>query len=406
MRTLLVIAGILLLVLLQGYLLPPYTPAPALPAALVGDSQWQLQAEQIALFRLPLYVAELVVPPLVLWSFVRRGAAARLQRRLRERGLRSQWLLVGVFGLVLWLGLALLVFPLHYAGYMLRRAYGLSNEPLLDWLGRQALETAIEIGPAVVALEGLYWLLRIFPRTWWILASAGSMLLSLFLVYLSPIIITPLLFTQRPLEDTVLRTKIADLATRIGVTVEEIYVIDASTQGIEANAYVTGIGDTTRIVLYDTLLANYPQDEVLAVLAHEMGHWYLFHIWQGLILSFVAAPFGFVTVHWLLRRVLPRWGIRRSSDVAGLPFLLLLLSIVTITTLPSQNWLSRRWEAEADQIALVASGDDPAVARLFARLARQNLSDPAPPRLVETLFATHPAIGRRVAAALAGPPNP
>jgi STE24 endopeptidase len=406
MRTLLVIAGILLLVLLQGYLLPPYTPAPALPATLAGDGQWQHQAEQLALFRLPLYVAELVLPPLVLWSFIRRGSAARLQRRLRERGLRSPWLLVGAYGLLLWLGLALLVLPLHYAGYMLRRAYGLSNEPLLDWLGRQALETAIQIGPAIVALEGLYWLLRTFPRGWWILASAGTMLLSLFFVYISPIVITPLLYTQRPLDDAVLRTKIVELATRIGVKVDEIYVIDASTQGIEANAYVTGIGGSTRIVLYDTLLANYPQDEVLAVLAHEMGHWYLFHIWQGLILSFLAAPFGFLIVHRLLRRVLPRWGIRRSSDVAGLPFLLLLLSIVTITTLPGQNWLSRRWEAEADQIALIATGNDPAVARLFARLARQNLTDPAPPRLVETLFATHPAIGRRVAAALAGSANP
>jgi STE24 endopeptidase len=406
MRTLLIIAGILLIVLLQGYLLPPYLPAPPLPAALVGDPQWLARAEQISWYRLPLYIAGLALPPLALWSFVRRGAAARLHRRLRERGLRNQWLLVGVYGLLLWLGLALLRFPLDYAGYMLRRAYGLSNEPLLDWAGRQAIEAAIEIVPALLMAEALYWLLRAFPRRWWLLASAGSMLLSLFFVYISPIAITPLLFTQSPLEDTVLRSKIVDLAERIGVSVDEIYVIDASRQGVEANAYVTGIGDTTRIVLYDTLLADYPQDEVLAVLAHEMGHWRRSHIWQGLLLSCVVAPFGFAIVDVIMRRVLPRWGIRRPADVAGLPFLLLLLSIGTITTLPGQNWLSRHWEAEADQIALMATSPDPTVANLLVRLARQNLTDPTPPRLIETLFATHPAIGRRVATVLAESTNP
>jgi STE24 endopeptidase len=395
-----------LIVLLQGYVLPPYTAAPPLPPSFLGDPQWLYLAEQIALYRIPLYVTELALPPLVLWSFVRRGAAARLQRRLSERGLRNQWLLVGIYGLLLWAGLALLRLPLHYAGYMLRRAYGLSNEPLVAWLGRMVIEAAIEIGASVLAVEGLYWLLRTFPRRWWILASAGAMLLSVFFVYISPIVITPLLFTQRPLTDVELRARIVDLAGHIGVRVGEIYVIDASRLGIEANAYVTGVGDTTRIVLYDTLLTNYPQDELMAILAHEMGHWRRYHIWQGLLLSFMVTPFGFAVVHVLLRRVLPRWGIRRPADIAGLPFLLVLLSIATITTLPLQNWQSRRLEIEADQVAVQATGNGPAFAHTFIRLARQNLTNPTPPRLIESLFATHPAIGRRVAAALAGAANP
>jgi STE24 endopeptidase len=166
------------------------------------------------------------------------------------------------------------------------------------------------------------------------------------------------------------------------------------------------VGSTTRIVLYDTLLADYPQDELIAVLAHEMAHWRRYHIWQGLILSFIAAPVGFAAAHVILRRVLPRWGIRQPADVAGLPFLLLLLSIATLVTLPLQNWQSRRWETEADRIALVATGDGPVLARTFIRLARQNRTEPTPPRLVEVLFATHPAIGRRVAAVLGEAANP
>lgn len=406
MRTLLVAGGIMLIVLLQGYLLPPHTPAPPLPGELAGDSRWQEEAEQLARYRLALYVTSLVLPPLVLWHFVRRGTAARLRRRLHERGVRNVWLLVGAYALLLWIGLVLLQLPLNYAGYLLRRAYGLSSEASLAWLARRATEAGIEIGAALVAVEGLYWLLRRYPRRWWIPASTGSMLLSLFLVYISPVVITPLFFTQRPLADAGLRAQIVDLAARVGVEVDQVYVIDASRQGSEGNAYVTGVGGTTRIVLYDTLLASYPQDELLAVLAHEMAHWRRYHIWQGLILSFVAAPIGFAAAHVILRRVLPRWGIRHPADVAGLPFLLVLLSIVTIVTLPVQNWQSRRWETEADRIALAATHDGPALARTFARLARQNLADPTPPRLVEVLFATHPAIGRRVSDMLGAAPNP
>ena len=406
MRTLLVAGGVSLIVLLQGYFLPPHTPAPVLPPDLVGDPRWLQESEQLARYRLPLYVTSLVLPPLVLWGFVRRGAAARLRRRLRERGLRNEWLLVGAYCLLLWVGLVLLQLPLQYAGYLLRRAYGLSSEPSLTWLGRRAVEAGIEIGAALVVVEGLYWLLRTFPRRWWLLASFGSMLLSLFFVYISPIVITPIFFAQRPLADAGLRARIVDLAARVGIEVDDVYVIDASRQGNEGNAYVTGVGSTTRIVLYDTLLTDYPHDELAAVLAHEMAHWRRYHIWQGLILSFITAPIGFAAAQVILRRVLPRWGIRQPADVAGLPFLLLLLSIATLVTLPLQNWQSRRWETEADQIALVATGDGPALARTFARLARQNRADPTPQRLVEVLFATHPASGRRVAAVLGEVANP
>jgi STE24 endopeptidase len=404
MRTLLVILAILLIVLLQGYLLPPYTAAPALPASLVGEPEWIGHAEQIALLRIPLYVVDMLLPPWLLWSFVRRGAAARLQRRLRERGLRNQWLLVGGYALIIWLGLALLRMPFQYAAYAIRQAYGLSAEPWQAWIGRTALAAAVEIGPSVLVVEGLYWLLRTFPRIWWLPATIGSTLISVFVVYVAPIVITPLFFTQRPLADDALRTRIVAMAAREGVEVNDVFVIDASKQGTEANAYLTGIGDTTRIVLYDTLLGDYPEDELIAILAHELGHWRLYHIWQGLILSSIAALFGFIAAHLIMRRVLPRWGIRRPSDIASLPFLVMLLHIAMITTLPLQNWQSRRWEAEADRVALAATNDSPALARTFVRLARQNLSDPTPPRLIESLFATHPAIGRRVAAV--GGPNP
>ena len=406
MRSILVAASVMLSMLLGAALLGPRDSAPPLPTELVGADPWLVHAEQISLLRLPLFVASLALTPAALWFYVRGGRSARLRRRLAERGARNPWLLAGVFTIIITAGLALLELPLAYAGYLVRRVYGLTPEPQLAWLLRYWTELGIAVVPLLIAIEGLYWLLRAFPRFWWLLASVGYILFSLALTYLHPLVITPLLFTQRPLEDTTLRARIVQMGSRVGIPLDEVFVIDASKQGNEGNAYLTGIGGSTRIVLYDTLLASYPPDELLAILAHELGHWRERHIWKGLVLSWMLAPVSLLAAHWLLQALLPRWGVRSPADIAGLPFLLLLLNLATLATLPIQNWQSRRWEAAADQIALAATGDRQAAARTFVRLARQNLSDPTPHPLVEGLFLTHPAIGRRVARAWEDPARP
>jgi STE24 endopeptidase len=290
-----------------------------------------------------------------------------------------------------------------YGDFWARRLFGLSAEPQLTWLTRQALEAATEAVPFIVGVVVLYWLLRHFPRSWWLLASLGYALSSLGMAYAFPLVITPLFFDQRPLTDQALRAQIIHMGARIGVPVQDVFVIDASKQGNEGNAYVAGVGQTTRIVLFDTLLNDYPADELLSIVAHEMGHWRARHIWKGLILSWIVAPPALFAVDRLLRRLLPRWGIRSPDDIASLPYLLLLLNLALLATLPLQNWQSRRWETEADRLGVAATGDRAAFARTFVRLAHQNLANPTPPPLVEALFATHPAIGRRVAQILDEP---
>lgn len=406
MRPLLVLAAVLACMFGSAAILGPHVPAPPLPAALAGDSAWLAAAVRIGRLRAALTVATLALTPVVLWSFTRRGSSARLRRRLQERGLRRPWLLVGAYTLALLGLLFLLQLPLDAAGFVIRRSFGLSSEPAVSWLARQVGEDAIGIGIASVAVEGLYWLLRRFPRRWWMLASLAYAAGSLGLVYLEPLVITPLFFTERRLEDEGLRARIVQMGARVGVPVGEVVVIDASRQGNEGNAYFTGIAGSTRIVLYDTLLQTYPADELLAILGHEMGHWREQHILQGLLLNWLAAPFAFFAAHRILRSSLPRWGIRAPDDVAGLSFLLLLANLAMIALLPLQNWQSRRWEVEADRFAVQATGDPQALARTLVRLARQNLSDPTPPPLIEALWATHPAIGRRVAALEKEPRNP
>jgi Zn-dependent protease with chaperone function len=400
MRSLLVACGVLLVTIALSWLLSPQTPAPALPQALLGsDAGWLARAEELSYYRRMLAVLNLILPALGLWVAIRLGWSAALRAWLETHGLGHPWLLVAAFTTVFIVVTTLLNLPLGYISLALRRMYGLSQETTIAWLARLAKELLVSLVMTLIAVEGLYWLLRAAPDRWWLWASAGFVALTLLLTYLTPYVITPLFFTQRPLADQPLRDQIFQLGQRANVPISEIYVIDASSQGNEGNAYFTGVGGSTRVVLYDTLLRSYPPEQLMTILAHELGHWREQHIWKGLLLSWIAAPVGLWIVHALLSWLLPAWGIRDRADIAGLPVILLIVTLGTLMTLPAQNWISRRWERAADQFAIQTTGDPAAFQATFVGLAKQNLSDPTPPPFLESLFSTHPAIGRRVAEA-------
>lgn len=400
MRVLLTIAIVGGIMLGLAWLLGPTSPAPSLPADLVGlDATWLTQARQLSNIRLALFVAQLVATPLVLWLVVRMGWLAAVRTWLQGHGWGNPWLVVAVCTVGVLALLTLAALPFDYVGLLVRRQYGLSHEATGAWLGRQLLSFAVALIFALIAAEGFWWVVRITPRWWWLWASIGYLVLAVGQVYLAPLVITPLFFKQTPLADQALREEIVVLGQHVGVPIRDVFVIDASKQGDEGNAYFTGVGGSTRVVVYDTLLRNYPRPEMLAIVAHELGHWHARHVWKGLLLSAALAPLGLLLVHIGAQRWLPRWGITGLHDPAALPLLLLVTTLTSTATFPAQNALSRRWESVADRIALQATGDGPALARTFARLARQNLSNPTPAPLVEGLFATHPALGRRVATA-------
>jgi STE24 endopeptidase len=400
MRPWLMIFGILVATIGLSWLLSPKTPAPALPQALLGsDNTWLAQAERISYYRRMLALLNLTLPVLGLALVLQFGWSAALRSWLEHHGLRQPWLLVAAFTLIGVAAATLATLPLNYAGLALRRAYGLSQEPTLAWLSRQGKELLVSMVLALIAIEGLYCLLRVAPERWWLLATGGFVLLTVLLTYLTPYVITPLFFTQRPLENPELRAQIFQLGERVGISISEIYVIDASAQGNEGNAYFTGVGGSTRVVLYDTLLRDYPPNQLMTVLAHELGHWREQHIWKGLLISWIAAPLGLWIIHLALGWLLPAWGIRDRSDIAGLPLILLIMTLGSLLLLPAQNWLSRRWERDADRFAVQISGDPAPFQAMFVGLARQNLTDPTPPPFFESLLGTHPAVGRRVAEA-------
>src|SRR5919202_5676969 len=173
MRSILASTSVVLVMLGSAALLGPKESAPPLPAALAGNGDWLGRAGQLSQVRLPLLITGLVLPPIALWIFVRRGRSARLRRRLIEGGIRNQGLLAGIFTLLLDVGLLLLALPIEAASYFLRRAFGLSADTHTTSIVRQLAEAAVSAVLLVLAVEGFYWLARGFPFLWWLYASAG-----------------------------------------------------------------------------------------------------------------------------------------------------------------------------------------------------------------------------------------
>jgi STE24 endopeptidase len=223
--------------------------------------------------------------------------------------------------------------------------------------------------------------------------------LILVLTFVAPVLIDPFFHTFTPLKDADLKARVLRLAERAGITVEQVFEADASRRTVKANAYVTGFGQTKRIVLYDTLLTRASADEVEAVLAHEMGHRMYHHIWKGVVLSVVALFVGLGIAALVLRWVSARGLITHPADPAGLPLLILTLLLLSLVTLPLQNVVSRHFERQADRAALELTGNRQAHIKVEVDLARSNLADITPPRWAVLLLYTHPPVLERIAIA-------
>jgi STE24 endopeptidase len=243
---------------------------------------------------------------------------------------------------------------------------------------------------------GFYLLLRLFPRRWPIPGGALLIIVSFTFTLLTPLLITPLYYEVEPLADENLRARILSLAERAGLSADEVYVIDASAKTTLVNAYVTGFGNAQRIMLYDTLLADYTPDQVEVVLAHELGHWYYRHVLLGLLGLGAAGWIGLFGLRWLLERSWQPLGLRGPADVAGLPHILTVLAIATTLLLPIENNFSRYGENQADEFALAASQKPDVFIELFVQLAEQNLSRVDAPAWEKFIFHTHPTTTERV----------
>jgi len=347
-------------------------------------------------------VVGLLIGALVLFT----GLAARM-RDLAAKLTRSRWLQLLVVLALFTLVTLVLSFPLTWYGdFVLEHHYGLSNQSFGAWLGdllKETMVTLVFLGVVPIVALG-YHAIRRSPRRWWLWMAVATLPLSVGAVLIQPLVVDPLFNRFEPLKDPHLKAEILQLAERAGIPGRNVYQVDKSKQTKTYNAYVNGFGVSQRIVLWDTMLQGMKEDEILFVMAHEMGHYKLAHIWKGILESTVGAFAFFWLVAMVARAGVKRfghaWGFDDLADPASLPWLLTVISLVVFLQQPIVNGLSRQVESEADVFALEVTHDNDAGARTYLKLASQNRSNPEPPAWIRFTLYSHPTLAERVRLAL------
>jgi STE24 endopeptidase len=286
-----------------------------------------------------------------------------------------------------------------YSGFFLERRYDLSNERLGTWCvdRLKSLLVGLAIGAGSASL--IYWLLRLSPDRWWLTAGFVFALLIIGLTNLAPVVLLPLFYRVRPLGRAVLEKRLLALAGRAGARVLGVYEWGLGDKTKKANAALTGLGSTRRILVSDTMLADYSDDEIEVVLAHELAHYVHGDIWKGIGLESGLILAGFYLGSRALLALAGPAGLHGVGDVAGLPLLMLVAGAVSLVMLPFAHALSRTFERRADRFALDLTRNPAAFISAMRRLAAQNLAEEHPTRIVQWLFYTHPPIRERIAAA-------
>lgn len=289
--------------------------------------------------------------------------------------------------------------PLAHAGYRLAVRFGLSRQTgrqwLADWL------KAVLLGTAVATIGGglFVWSVATFDTAWWVAFGVGISAGILLMTFLVPYVVVPLFFKMKPLEDRAVVERVHAVAQRAGAQVQAVCTLDFSRRTAEANAAVIGFGRSRRVVLADTLLAEFAPDEVDAVVAHELGHHVHRDVPRLLALSLGLTWLGLALGAWAAPWALPLLSLPSLAYVPGYPVLLAVAEAFWLLLMPVSNSVSRRIESAADRFALRVTGQPVAFANAMRRLATQNLIEMQPPRWAEVLLASHPPVYRRVAMA-------
>jgi STE24 endopeptidase len=311
----------------------------------------------------------------------------------------NPWFLVAGFIAIFGGIYALLTLPLdYYSGFVLPHRFDQSNQTLKDWIIDQLKGLAIGAPLGLLLLELLYLALRVTGELWWLWAAGGMLVFSVLLSNLAPILIMPIFNKFVPLGDehADLAERLLKLAEKANTKVRGVFKFDMSKRTKSANAALTGIGNTRRIVLGDTLIDEFTPDEIETVLAHELGH----HVHKDIpiLIAFgtLTTTLGLYLASLLLNWTIGIFDFSGPADVAALPALGLILGAYGLLTMPLENAISRWRENMADDYALESTGKIEAFASAFTRLANQNLGEIDPEKWVVFLFYSHPPLGQRI----------
>jgi STE24 endopeptidase len=365
----------------------------------VLDPERQRKAKEYARIRHWLLVADLAIAAVYVLVLLLSGLSAWFKAQLLLVTTHPL-VVIALYFLVFSIVYGLFDFPLsYYGGYVLPHRYGLSTQSLKGWLADQAKGSVLSLGIGLVAMEVMYYLLRAFPSIWWLLTGILFLFFIIVLANLAPLLIVPLFFKFRPLEDEELVSRLISLAERAGTRVRGVFTIDLSTKTTAANAALMGLGNTRRIVLGDTLTAEYDADEIETILAHELGHHVHGDIWRGIAVQTALTLTGLFLADRLLRWGVAYFAFESLADVAAFPLVAMAVGGLAVLAMPLANAYSRWREGLADQFSLEMTGKPQAFISSMTKLANQNLSEAEPEPWVELLLYSHPAVGKRIKAA-------
>ncbi|MCK4298817.1 MAG: M48 family metalloprotease [Planctomycetes bacterium] len=315
---------------------------------------------------------------------------------LVEGAVSGTLLQTSLYALLFLLLYQLLIFPLdYYTGFLLEHEFGLSRQTFPAWLWHKAKQAALSIVLLVLMVEFIYWVLRRAPEHWWVYAGLGWLAVTVILSRILPTVILPIFYRTQPIDDRQVSDRLRRLAEEAGLGLSGVFTFNLSKDTRKANAALVGWGKTRRVLLGDTLIQHFTPAEVEAIFAHEVGHHVNLDIWKETLLGGVAAMFGFALCQQVMNVLAPSLGLE-VAEVVSLPLLALVLMVFALLLLPLQNGYSRRLERGCDIYAVRHTSEPRALLTAFAKLARLNLVQRRPHRLIELLLYSHPPIEKRM----------
>ncbi len=356
-------------------------------------------------WRRKITAAVLNLSALILFLFIIQSSGASLVLRKSVEALSGNFygsLALYILGLSAFYYLVSLPLDL-YSGYLLEHEFGLSNQRLMDWIKDDLKKGALSLAVSLAILEMVYFIARNFPLWWWLISAALLIVLSVVFAMVFPIYVIPLFYKYKALGDASLRAKVLELAKKFGIKVMEVFEIDFSKNTKKSNAALVGWGATRRVILTDNLIREFTPEEVEVVVAHEMAHYKLRHIWKLLALGVFFTTIGLYLFNMAARPILALTGLNDPLDLAVFPAIYLFFIIADLMAAPIRNNISRHFEKDADLLAIEMTALRPQFVSLMEKLAKTNLSDRRPNRILEFILYGHPSIDRRIAFAKAIP---
>lgn len=344
-----------------------------------------------------LFLADIALNILVLLVFFFSGLSLATRNFLVHK-ISHYYLVVFFYALVLSFIFYLVGLPLSfYDGYILEHKFNLSRQNFFSWLKHNLKQSIISLIILSTVVEFVYFVLRNFSSTWWIWASFFWLFLSLVLAKITPSILIPIFYKYIPIDNQELKNKVFSLFSQCNITLKDIYAINLSKDTKKANAFICGLGQNRRVVLTDTLLNNFNNEEIKTVVAHELGHYKNRDTFKLVVGNSILSLAAFLIVDIFFKQALASFGIIKIDDVALFPLFAFYLLLISLALLPLQNSFSRFLETKADAFSLKSTESAQDYISALTKLGEINLADFEPNPLIEFMLYDHPALSRRIA---------